>query len=190
MNKISLVLCVSILLTAGCSQENQTQESQADNVVEAPAETITEIETTPTEEEPVVYVDKRTPEEKARLAAEGERMRAASVEKEKERQRYAQQNTRVESSSSDKQFYVGSSVYEVCSSITNITLGYAMITASTFKTSVNSIEFLNTDPRPYGCNVVLDTPTGPRSCFVGSVVRVGNKFSAHITEHQIRAVCH
>jgi hypothetical protein len=35
MKKISLVLCVSILLTVGCSQENQTPDSQTNNVDEA-----------------------------------------------------------------------------------------------------------------------------------------------------------
>jgi hypothetical protein len=87
-----LLLCILISSLTSCGQRNDPEnivETDSGNQVAQTNEIESEettVETTPTDDEPVVYVDQRTPEEKARLAAEGERMRAASVEREKERQ--------------------------------------------------------------------------------------------------------
>jgi hypothetical protein len=111
-----------------CGQRNDSEnivETDSGNQVAETNEIESEettVETSPTEEEPVVYVDQRTPEEKARLAAEGERMRAASVQKEKERQQYSQPN------SSSQRFTLAFICSDLSNTGRNRTLSMTLIT--------------------------------------------------------------
>ena len=132
---------------------------------------------TENEDTQAVVVPTQTAEEKARLAAEGERMRAASVEREKTVGRAEQEQLRKEagarsaalssskSNSSSQKFL--KTTDENCKNISGITQAFAEAAAIKYGVSTDSIQFIRFTKN---CFFRINTPQGPRDCVPDIIV--------------------
>lgn len=72
----------------------------------------------------------------------------------------------------------GDTFFEVnatsCNKARGVTAGFQEGVAEKYNQSTRAIKFLRTELDGNDCRVVMDTPSGPRRCFAGSVVKNKN----------------